>query len=282
MSVADSPQTAPIALTIAGSDSSGGAGIQADLKTFAALGAFGASALTAATAQNTAAVRDVRVFDAGFVAAQIDACFDDLEISAVKTGMLANAEIAQTVAERIGAQDGGSMTLIVDPVMVATSGARLLDDRAVSVLLEQLLPMASLVTPNLPEAAALTGLDADREPEALAERLLKTGVGAVLIKGGHGRGRECRDLLATPDGFTEMTFPRAEGQYHGTGCALSAAITARMAAGSALARAVSDAAGWLQQQIASARISVTGALRILPFVPPVPDEQRLRPAHGEH
>jgi len=271
-SVAETPQITPVALTIAGSDSSGGAGIQADLKTFAAFGVHGASALTAVTAQNTAAVRDVRVLDAGFVTAQVDACFDDSEIAALKTGMLANAAIVEAVAEALTARteqrDGRALPVVVDPVMVAASGARLLDDRAVAVFRERLLPIATLVTPNLPEAAALTGLPADSDPEALAARLLASGAGAVLIKGGHGSGRECRDVLITPTEAMAMTWPRADGQYHGTGCALSAAIAALMAGGAPLERAVRDAAAWLQQQIAGARISVTGALHVLPFAPP--------------
>ncbi len=263
--VANMPHNAPVALTIAGSDSSGGAGIQADLKTFAALGVYGASALTAVTAQNTAAVRDVRTLDAEFVAAQIDACFDDLDIAAVKTGMLAHAEIVDTVASRLEARCARSVPIIVDPVMVAASGARLLDDAAVSVMIERLLPKAALVTPNLPEAAALTGLEADAEPETLATRLLDCGVAAVLIKGGHGSASQCRDVLVTRDEALSMNWRRAPGQYHGTGCALSAAIAARMAAGAPLETAVRDAANWLQQQIAEARHSASGALHILPF-----------------
>src|SRR6056297_1922337 len=168
----------PVAMTIAGSDSCGGAGIQADLKTFAAHGVFGASAITAVTAQNTAAVSGVSIMDAGFVGQQIAACFADLPIGAVKTGMLANAEITQTVVaelKRLQDRAGTPIPLIVDPVMIATSGASLLDDHAIIALRDELLPMATLVTPNLPEAAALTGQPEDTDPETLGAMLMESG-----------------------------------------------------------------------------------------------------------
>lgn len=260
----------PVALTIAGSDSSGGAGIQADLKTFAALGVFGASAITAATAQNTSAVGDVRVFDADFVEHQIRACLEDLPVAAVKTGMLANAEITGRVAAVLGDMLESAdrpVMLVVDPVMIATSGASLLDDRAVSTLVEDLLPLATLVTPNLPEAAALTGRSPDTDPETMAELLLETGVGAVLIKGGHATGRSCRDLLVARGVDRVFEWPRSVGEFHGTGCAYAAAIAALGARGSSLEDAVEQAGRWLQRQIHAAFRPLLGRLGVLPFTP---------------
>lgn len=259
-----------VALTIAGSDSGGGAGIQADLKTFAAFGVFGASAITAVTAQNTLAVGDVRILDAGFVGGQIRACVDDLPIAAIKTGMLADADIVRRAAvelETLARRDGETVALIVDPVMIATSGARLLDDNAVATLVDELLPRAALVTPNLPEAAALTGCTADTDAETLGKRLLETGAGAALVKGGHASGETCRDLLVTRDSATVFEWPRAAGRYHGTGCAYAAAIAALVARGVPLERAVERAGHWLQQQIAAAFSPERGASLILPFTP---------------
>lgn len=260
----------PIALTIAGSDCSGGAGMQADLKTFAALGVFGASAITAATAQNTSAVSDVRVFDAAFVERQIRACFEDLPVAAVKTGMLANADITSTVAEvlhdLLRSADNPVM-LVVDPVMIATSGASLLDDEAVSTLVDELLPLATLVTPNLPEAAALTGRSPDTDPETLGGLLLESGVGAVLIKGGHAKGRLCRDLLVARGASRSFEWPRLVGDYHGTGCAYAAAIAALGARGWPLEDAVEQAGRWLHKQIGAAFRPLHGCLGVLPFTP---------------
>lgn len=260
----------PVAMTIAGSDSCGGAGIQADLKTFAAMGVFGASAVTAVTAQNTADVSRVSAMDADLVGAQVAACFMDLPIGAVKTGMLANAEITRAVVqqlERARARSGARVPLIVDPVMIATSGASLLDDRAIATLLEDLIPLATLVTPNLPEAAALTGRSVDTDPETLGALLLQSGVGAVLVKGGHAIGETCRDLLVVSDGVTAFDWPRAAGEYHGTGCAYAAAITALCARGFTLEAAVSKSGAWLQKQIRGAFRPLHGNLGILPFTP---------------
>ena len=258
----------PVAMTIAGSDSCGGAGIQADLKTFAALGVFGASALTAITAQNTAAVSGVSVLDPDFVGQQIAACFADLPIAAIKTGMLANAEIARAVVEEIGRTReiaGNRVPLIVDPVMIATSGASLLDDRAIATVWEELLPLATLVTPNLPEAAALTGRPVDTDPETLGALLLESGVAAVLVKGGHAKGETCRDLLVVPGASTAFDWPRIAGEFHGTGCAYSAAITALCARGHSLEVAISKSGAWLQQQIRGAFRPLHGSLGMLPF-----------------
>lgn len=260
-----------VALTIAGSDSSGGAGIQADLKTFAALGVFGASAITALTAQNTAAVNEIRILDAEFIDAQIRACLQDLPIAAIKTGMLANAGIIRAVANtlaRIDRQPGSDpVTIVIDPVMIATSGAALLDESAVSTLLDELLPLATLVTPNLPEAAALTGCSPRTEPEKMGARLLDSGVNAVLIKGGHAKGDTCRDLLMTQAGSIAFEWPRAAGAYHGTGCAYAAAIAALSARGHSLEQAVEQAGGWLQRQIGTAFAPLHGNLGVLPFTP---------------
>lgn len=258
----------PVALTIAGSDSCGGAGIQADLKTFAAMGVFGASAVTAVTAQNTAAVSDLRTMDADFVTAQIAACFEDLPVAAVKTGMLANAEITRSVVSELSrAAPAGEtrLQLIVDPVMIATSGAPLLDDQAIATLWDCLLPLATLVTPNLPEAAALTGRSQDTDPETLGALLLESGAGAVLIKGGHSKGETCRDLLFAADAAKALEWPRVAGEFHGTGCAYSAAIAALCARGLPLDIAVSRSGAWLQQQIRSSFRPLSGSLGLLPF-----------------
>ncbi len=218
--------TTPIALTIAGSDSSGGAGIQADLKTFAALGVYGASVITALTAQNTSGVSGIHLVPADFVTAQMDAVFSDLHIDAVKIGMV--AQLATIDAITAGLTRWSPKEIVLDPVMVATSGDRLLATEAVDALRTRLMPHASLVTPNLPEAAAL--LD---EPVALSEsaiesqgkRLLAMGCRAVLIKGGHGQGTESIDYLIDGNGIIALAAPRiATKNTHGTGCSLSSAI----------------------------------------------------------
>jgi hydroxymethylpyrimidine/phosphomethylpyrimidine kinase len=227
------------ALTIAGSDSGGGAGIQADLKSFAALGCFGLSAITAVTAQNTRGVQSVQALPASLVAAQIDSVASDIGVDAVKIGMLANAEIVATVAERI--RRHGLTPLVLDPVMIATGGARLLDAAGIEALTE-LMKLAALVTPNLPEAEALLGrkLTDRAEIERGARDLLGSGAGAVLIKGGHGQGALAEDCLVRPGGAIEwLGAARIEtGNSHGTGCTLSAAIAAGLAQGKDLASAV--------------------------------------------
>jgi len=272
-SVAEKQQSAPrppVAMTIAGSDSCGGAGIQADLKTFSALGVFGASAVTAVTAQNTAAVSGINTMHADFVGQQIAACFADLPVGAIKTGMLANADITRTVVrelKRTREISGTLIPLIVDPVMIATSGASLLDERATATLWDELLPLATLVTPNLPEAAALTGRPEDTDPETLGTLLLESGVGAVLVKGGHAKGETCRDLLVVHDAATAFDWPRAAGEFHGTGCAYSAAITALCARGHSLEVAISMSGEWLQRQIRGAFHPLHGSLGLLPFSP---------------
>ena len=218
--------TTPVALTIAGSDSSGGAGIQADLKTFAALGVYGASVITALTAQNTQGVSGIHQVPAEFVTAQIDAVFSDLAIGAVKVGMVAQRATIGAIAA--GLARWSPNHVVLDPVMVATSGDRLLAAEAVEALRTELIPRASLITPNLPEAAAL--LD---EPVASSEaaienqgrRLLSMGCRAVLIKGGHGQGDESIDYLVDARRTVALAAPRvATANTHGTGCSLSSAI----------------------------------------------------------
>jgi hydroxymethylpyrimidine/phosphomethylpyrimidine kinase len=251
--------TTPIALTIAGSDSSGGAGIQADLKTFAALGVYGASVITALTAQNTRGVTGIHQVPGDFVAAQIDAVFGDLAIGAVKIGMV--AQLATIDAIAAGLERWSPRHVVLDPVMVATSGDRLLAADAVAALRTKLIPHAELITPNLPEAAAL--LD---EPVAATEaaierqgkRLLAMGCAAVLIKGGHGQGADSTDHLVTASGVIALAAPRIATQNtHGTGCSLSSAIAASLAKSEDLETAVRNAKAWVSAAIAAAdRFSV--------------------------
>ena len=240
-------QRIPVALTIAGSDSSGGAGIQADLKTFSAFGVYGASAITALTAQNTVGVHGVHAVPPAFVIAQIDAVLTDLATGAIKTGMLATAAIVTAVAERLAAVP--NIPLVVDPVMVATSGDNLLDADAIDAVRHRLLPRATLVTPNIPEAARLLG-----EPEGASEAdllrqaraILGFGAKAVLLKGGHGSGDNAIDVLVTADSTMTFAMPRVTTTAtHGTGCTLSAAIAALLASGADLEKAVERAKAYV-------------------------------------
>ncbi len=248
----------PIALTIAGSDSSGGAGIQADLKTFSALGVYGASVITAVTAQNTRGVAAVEEVSPRMVGAQIDAVLDDLAVGAVKIGMLFSAPIIWAVAERLP----GDVPVVLDPVMVAKSGDTLLQDEAVAALVETLLPRAALLTPNIPEAARLLGGVAARGVDEMAgqgEALLARGAGAVLMKGGHADGTTCTDVLVMPGaGPILLTAERlATRNTHGTGCTLSAAIAAGLAKGLGLEAAVRGAHGYLNAALQAAdRLSI--------------------------
>jgi len=217
------------ALTIAGSDSGAGAGIQADLKTFAARGVYGASVITALTAQNTQGVDAIHDVPAGFITKQIDAVFADLAVNAVKIGMLSRVEAIEAVAA--GLDRHKAKNIVLDPVMVATSGDRLLAKNAVDALTRKLMPRAAIVTPNLPEAAALLDrpLAGDEgEMEQQARALIKLGAKAVLIKGGHGSGRQSVDLLVEPRrGVSRLAAQRvATKNTHGTGCTLSSAIAA--------------------------------------------------------
>src|SRR4030088_2224254 len=246
--------TTPVALTIAGSDSSGGAGIQADLKTFAALGVYGASVITALTAQNTQGVSGIHPVPAEFVTAQIDAVFSDLAVGAVKIGMV--AQVASIDAIVAGLKRWSPKHVVLDPVMVATSGDRLLAAEAVDALRTKLIPLASVITPNLPEAAALLD-EAEAVSEAAIEnqgqRLLAMGCAAVLIKGGHGQGAESIDYLVSGNGITALAAPRiATNNTHGTGCSLSSAIAAGLARGEELESAVRHAKAWISAAIAAA------------------------------
>ena len=251
--------TTPIALTIAGSDSSGGAGIQADLKTFAAFGVYGASVITALTAQNTQGVSGIHQVPAEFVTAQIDAVFSDLAIGTVKIGMVAQpASIDAIVA---GLTRWAPKHVVLDPVMVATSGDRLLAREAVDALRTKLIPRASVITPNLPEAAAL--LDepvaaSEAAVESQGKRLLAMGCRAVLIKGGHGQGAESIDYLFDANSTIVLAAPRIATQNtHGTGCSLSSAIAAGLAKGEDMETAVRNAKAWVSAAIAAAaRFSV--------------------------
>ncbi len=251
--------TIPIALTIAGSDSSGGAGIQADLKTFAALGVYGASVITALTAQNTRGVTGIHPVPADFVTAQIDAVFGDLDIKAVKIGMV--AEVAVIDAISVGLARWSPAHVVLDPVMVATSGDRLLVADAVEALRRKLIPRAQLITPNLPEAAALLDepiAESESSITAQGQRLLALGCAAVLIKGGHGQGTESIDYLVTRDGVLPLSAPRiATKNTHGTGCSLSSAIAAGLARGENMDSAVRGAKSYITAAIAAAdRLSV--------------------------
>ena len=248
------PVATPIALTIAGSDSSGGAGIQADLKTFAALGVYGASVITALTAQNTQGVSAIHEVPAQVVTAQIDAVFSDLAVNAVKIGMLARADIIEAVAA--GLDRWRAANVVLDPVMIATSGDRLLAPDAIDVLKRELIPRARVVTPNLPEAAALlgTGVAADdEEMQAQAEGILGLGAPAVLIKGGHGAGADSVDFLRDGPSVTRFAVKRiATRNTHGTGCTLSSAIAAGLAKGLDLAAAARAAKAYVTDAIAAA------------------------------
>jgi hydroxymethylpyrimidine/phosphomethylpyrimidine kinase len=242
-----------IALTIAGSDSGGGAGIQADLKTFQQFGVFGTSVIVALTAQNTRGVRAVETVSEAMVAAQLAALAEDLPPAALKTGMLAEASLARLVGQAV--REHGWSPLVVDPVMVSTSGQRLLSPEAEDVVRESLLPLAALVTPNLDEAAILTGRAVHDEPsmERAGETLLHYGVGAALVKGGHLAGDAISDLLVTPAGtrvFRRSRIPTTS--THGTGCTLSAAITAGLALGRDLETAVADGLDYVYRAIAAA------------------------------
>jgi hydroxymethylpyrimidine/phosphomethylpyrimidine kinase len=242
-----------IALTIAGSDSGGGAGIQADLKTFQQFGVFGTSVIVALTAQNTRGVLAVHPVPAGFVQAQLDAIAVDLPPAAVKTGMLATPALVSQVADAIAAQ--GWTRYVLDPVMVATSGDRLLSHEAEATVREELVPLAMIVTPNLEEAAILAGFPVEHEAGMIAagQRLLELGATAALVKGGHLPGEALVDILVTAGGVERFTHRRiATTSTHGTGCTLSAAIAAGLARGDPLRDAVATGLDYLHRAIAAA------------------------------
>jgi hydroxymethylpyrimidine/phosphomethylpyrimidine kinase len=249
------PGGTAIALTIAGSDSSGGAGIQADLKTFSAFGVYGASVIAALTAQNTRGVQAIHAVPPQFIAAQLESVLSDLAVGAAKTGMLADAEIVAAVAH--GLRAAPSLPVVVDPVMVATSGDVLLKPEAVDALRRELIPLARLITPNLPEAAILLGAsEARTEAEMLdqARGLLTLGCRAVLLKGGHAAGEAAVDLLADAAGVERLELPRIDTPHtHGTGCTLSAAIAALLAQGVPLAAAVRRAKAYVWEGLQHGR-----------------------------
>ncbi|WP_299361995.1 bifunctional hydroxymethylpyrimidine kinase/phosphomethylpyrimidine kinase [uncultured Paracoccus sp.] len=241
-----------IALSIAGSDSGGGAGVQADLKTFSALGVYGASVLTAITAQNTRVVARVEGVSADMIRAQIDAVMDDLDIGAVKIGMLGSVSAMLAVAKALA---GCAVPIVLDPVMVAKSGDRLIEDEAVAALKERLLPLATVLTPNLPEAARLLAGAVVTDAAgtlAQAEALRALGPQWVLMKGGHAGGEECIDRLIGPE-YRDFAARRiATCNTHGTGCSLSSAIAAGLAQGMSVPEATARAHGWLHGAILAA------------------------------
>ena len=241
------------ALTIAGSDSGGGAGIQADIKSMSANGVFATTVITALTAQNTLGVTAIHDVPASFIAAQMDAVFSDIEISAVKIGMLSRAETIATVAD--GLRRHHARNIVLDPVMVTTSGDPLIDDAAVDSLMSELFPLATLVTPNMHEAARLTGQELARDNSGMirqAEQLHAACGAAILLKGGHGTTGVSDDLLFSDGGEQWFSAPRIDTpNTHGTGCSLSSAIAANLANGMPLADAVSSAKRWLSGAIAA-------------------------------
>lgn len=243
-------------LTIAGSDSGGGAGVQADLKTITALGGYGASAITAVTAQNTLEVRAIHAVPADIIAAQISAVLEDIGADCIKTGMLLNAQIIEVVAERLVSL-ASNIPLVIDPVMVATSGARLMDESAISMLKSRLIPVALLITPNIPEAEALCSVSIDSETAMLraGQALMEMGAKAVLLKGGHmpGAGAEICDMLIERAGHETLRHKRIQTRHiHGTGCTLASAVAAGLAQGMPLALAVRRAWRYVQEAIRTA------------------------------
>ncbi len=245
-------QTA-IAMTIAGSDSGGGAGIQADLKTFSALGVYGTSVLTAITAQNTRGVTAIENLTPGIIRAQIDAVLSDIDVKAIKVGMVSTVETIDTIA---AALRDWHRRVVLDPVMVATSGDRLLQPEAIEALRQRLLPRAVLLTPNLPEAALLTGrpiAEDEGQMARQAEELLELGPSAVLIKGGHATGETSPDILFDGETIRRFVSPRIVTSHdHGTGCTLAAAIAAGLAKGHSLGNAIANAKDYLNAAMAAA------------------------------
>ena len=249
---------APVVLTIAGSDPSGGAGIQADLKTFTALGAFGAAVVAALTAQNTRGVRGIEAVSPAFVVRQMDAVLDDLDVRAIKTGMLGRAGVVEAVADRLAV--GPAVPIVVDPVLVATAGQSLTESQAIDPIRRRLLPLATLVTPNLAEAEALTGrrVSTTQEMRDAARALIDLGARAALVKGGH-LPDAALDVLYDGVTFNELTAPRAPGVFHGTGCTLSAAIAVGLARGATLHEAVTRAKRYVTDAIADSPARGQGA-----------------------
>ena len=253
----------PTVLTIAGSDSGGGAGIQADLKTFHARGVHGTSAITAITAQNTRGVNAVHAVPLRHLRAQIAAVFDDFPVAAVKTGMLGGAAAVRLVARELARRR--PPWAVVDPVMIATRGARLLDADAMDALIGSLIPLADVLTPNLPEAEALVGfaIRSSRDADAAAEALMTMGARSVLLKGGHARGTTVVDRYYDARGMVEISHPRRAIEGHGTGCTLASAIAAELAKGAAPRVAVRRAIAYVQRALAAGYRPGGGAAYVL-------------------
>lgn len=251
------------ALTIAGSDSGGGAGIQTDLKTFAAYGVHGLSAIAALTAQHTRGVTAVHAPPVAFLRAQIDACFSDFRVGAVKLGMLATAEIIETVAEALA--HWRPPQIVLDPVMVATSGAKLLEDSALAALRTCLLPMATVVTPNIPEAELLLGhaIVSDADAAVAVTELLALGAPAVLLKGGHLIGVQLVDRLGAGEERAEFVHTRLDVEGHGTGCTLASAIAAQLCLGHTLRDACAEAAAYVHGALRHGYRPGLGAVAVL-------------------
>lgn len=238
-------------LTIAGSDPSGGAGIQADLKSFSACGTYGMAVISALTAQNTQGVRSIHYPPIEFLKQQLDAIFDDIRVDGVKIGMIGNADIGQLIAQSLVSHP--TSTIVLDPVMVAKGGSKLLTDDAIAIVRDRLMPLATIITPNLPEAAALLEIPpavTRIDMEMQAALLLQNGAKAVFLKGGHLEGEQSPDLLATKTDMIWLEGPRhATGNTHGTGCSLSSALAAELAKGQPLELAARHAKHWLANAI---------------------------------
>jgi len=255
------------ALTIAGSDSCGGAGIQADIRTFTAFGVYGASVVSAVTAQNTMGVSAVELMSDATLLAQLESVLEDLPVKAVKTGMLPGARGIELIARLLEPRKQ-TLDLVVDPVLTATSGPQLSSTSALAALKQHLFPFARLVTPNLAEATALTGITITTpgEMEEAGHRLLESGCAAVLMKGGHlNTSGELTDLLMTPNGTISFSHPALTGSYHGTGCTLSAAITAGLASGQGLEAAVSAGIAYVQKCLQLSSQPLKGSIHLLGF-----------------
>lgn len=252
----------PVMLSIAGSDPSGGAGIQADLKTATALGVYSGAVITALTAQNTCGVQGVHPIPATFVAEQLHSVLGDLDVVAVKIGMLGTAEVADTVAKVL--REHAVANIVLDPVMVATSGDRLVPEDAVATIRDRLLPLSTVVTPNVPEAALLADVPVDSldDLEAAGRSLVDRGARAALVKGGHLDGDDSIDVLVTTDAVHRLSAPRLHTPHtHGTGCTLSAAVASFLVRGEPVERAVARAKDYLVAALASGSRRAVGAGR---------------------
>ena len=263
------PKLARCALSIAGSDSCGGAGIQADLKTFSAFGVHGATVISSVTAQNTLGVISAESVSATVLVAQLQAVLQDLPVRAIKTGMLPDPGGIRQLADCL-LDPENRIPLVVDPVLIASSGSALGDHATMTALRKHLFPLAALLTPNLSEAGALTGRSVQSlsDMRAAGRELLQLGAAAVLMKGGHLQGGEITDVLVTREDSHEFSHPATPGVYHGTGCTLSAAITAKLALGSGLVEAVSAGIDFVQDCIRSARQPLKGPINLLGFAAP--------------